>query len=516
MSDFTKLPDLASQRLGGRVLQANDEFFAPKESLLKPSTPIFIYDKYTTRGKWMDGWETRRRRTPGYDWCVIRLGLPGILRGVVVDTSFFTGNYPEHFSLEACNLGAAPPYANERKRLQAAGTRWFEILPQTALDGDSRNPFEIKNSRRFTHLRLKIYPDGGVARLRVHGEVSPDAKRLARREVDLVAIENGGRVIASSDEFYGAPLNLLMPGRAKNMGDSWETKRRRGPGNDWVTLQLGVPGIIRRLEVDTHHFKGNFPDSCSVECAYVDPLVASDSSLASVNWQTLLSRTKLKANHRRVFSKQLQNVGPSTHLRLQIYPDGGVSRLRVWGRAERLSAESPGGSAGWSQAIERFNALPAAQARKTLLDCCGSKKWAEQVLSRRPFADAPQLREVADLVWKRLSKEEWLAAFSHHPAIGAKQANALQSDAARQWSAGEQSNAQKASPQTLAALAAANEAYHVKFGYVFLICATGKTSEEILKQLQQRLSNNPEVELKTAAHEQRKIIQLRLEKLLEL
>jgi allantoicase len=516
MSDFTKLPDLASERLGGRVLQANDDFFAPKENLLKPTAPVFIEHKYTARGKWMDGWETRRRRTPGYDWCVIRLGLPGILRGIVVDTSFFTGNYPEHFSLEACDLGGTPPYSNERKRLQAAGTLWSEILPQTALKGDSRNPFDINEAGRVTHLRLKIYPDGGVARLRVHGEVSPDAKRFARREIDLVAIENGGRAIASSDVFYGAPLSLLMPARAKNMGDGWETKRRRGPGNDWVILQLGVPGSVRRLEVDTNHFKGNFPESCSVESCYIDPAVAKNPSLETADWQTLLPQTKLKANDRRLFSRQLKNVGPVTHLRLQIYPDGGVSRLRVWGRVERPSAPSASGLAGWSQGIERFNALPAEQARKALLDCCGSTMWAEQVLARRPFANASQVREVADGVWTNLSQDEWLAAFRHHPTIGAKKANAQQSSIARRWSAGEQSNAQKASPQTLAALAAANETYRAKFGHVFLICATGKRSEEILAQLQQRLSNDPAVELKTAAEEQRKIMQLRLEKLFEL
>jgi allantoicase len=517
MSDFTKLPDLASERLGGRVLQANDEFFAPKENLLKPSAPVFIEHKYTACGKWMDGWETRRRRTPGYDWCIIRLGLPGILRGVVVDTSFFTGNYPERFSLEACDLGAAAPYANERKRLRGPGTQWSEILPQIALKGDSRNRFDINELGRFTHLRLRIYPDGGVARLRVHGDVSPGAKCLARREIDLAAIENGGRAIASSDEFYGAPLNLLMPGRAKNMGDGWETKRRRGPGNDWVILQLGVPGDIRRIEVDTNHFKGNFPDSCSVESCYVDPAVARDSSFEAADWHALLSQTKLKANDRRIFSKQLQDVGPVTHVRLQIYPDGGVSRLRVWGRAEqRPSAQSPGRSEGWSQRIERFNALPSTQARKELLDCCGSNKWAEQVLARRPFANASQLRDVANDVWRDLERGEWLAAFRHHPAIGAKKANAQQSSTARRWSAGEQSNAQKASPQTLAALAAANEGYRAKFGYVFLICASEKTSEEILAQLRQRMSSDPAVELKTAAEEQRKIMQLRLEKLSEL
>ena len=507
MSDFTKLPDLASERLGGRVLLANDEFFAPKENLLKPSAPVFIEHKYTARGKWMDGWETRRRRTPGYDWCIIRLGLPGIVHGVVVDTSFFKGNYPEHFSLEACDLGGAPPQANERKRLQAATTRWIELLPQTALKGDSRNPFEIRNSGRFTHLRLKIYPDGGVARLRIQGEVVPDPKRLARREIDLVAIENGGRVIASSDEFFGAPLNLLMPGRAKNMGDGWETKRRRGPGNDWVILKLGVPGIIRRVEVDTNHFKGNFPESCSIEACTLDGSAAEDSSFAAANWQMLLSRTKLKANDRHVFGTQLSNMGAITHIRLQVYPDGGVSRLRVWGRAER--------TANHLQGIEQFNALSAAKARKTLLDCCGSKKWAEQVLAQRPFAGAAQLGDAADIAWRNLSRQEWLAAFRHHPAIGAKKANARQSSTARRWSAGEQSNARKATPPTLAALAAANRSYRAKFGYVFLSCATGKTGEEILTQLEQRLSNGPAAELNIAAEEQRKIMRLRLEKLLE-
>jgi allantoicase len=507
MSDFTKLPDLASERLGGRVLQANDEFFAPKENLLKPSAPIFIEHKYTARGKWMDGWETRRRRTPGYDWCIIRLGLPGILGGVVADTSFFKGNYPEHFSLEACDLGGEPPYAHERKRLQAGATRWIELLPQTALKGDSRNPFEIVHSGRFTHLRLKIYPDGGVARLRIHGQVAPDTKRLARGEIDLVAIENGGCVIASSDEFFGAPLNLLMRGRAKNMGDGWETKRRRGPGNDWVILKLGVPGIIRRIEVNTQHFKGNFPESCSAEACYLDRLAAEDSSLAAAKWQMLLSRTMLEANHRHVFRKQLRKVGPATHLRLQIYPDGGVSRLRILGRPERPADRLKG--------IELFNALPAAQARKALLDCCGSKKWAGQVLAQRPFAGATDLGNAADIAWRKLSRQDWLAAFRHHPAIGAKKANARQSSTARRWSAGEQSDAQKASPQTLAVLAAANEAYRATFGYVFLICAAGKTSEEILKQLQQRLSNDPAAEWNIAAEEQRKIMRLRLEKLLE-
>jgi allantoicase len=264
MKDFTQLADLAAERLGGRVLDANDAFFAPKENLLQESNPIFIEGKYTARGKWMDGWETRRRRTPGYDWCVIRLGLPGIIRGIVVDTSFFTGNYPERFSLEGCELGDRHPYAGEKSRLRSEKTTWIQIFGETSLKGDSRNLFAVESGARFTHLRLKIYPDGGVARLRVHGEALPGAELLSHTEINLVAVENGGSVLVSSDQFYGAPRNLLMPDRAKNMGDGWETKRRRGPGHDWVILKLGVPGTIHRVEVDTAHFKGNYPDSCAL------------------------------------------------------------------------------------------------------------------------------------------------------------------------------------------------------------------------------------------------------------
>ena len=187
MKDFTQLADLAAERLGGRVLEANDDFFAPKENLLKESNPIFIEGKYTARGKWMDGWETRRRRTPSYDWCAIRLGLPGIIRVVVVDTSFFTGNYPERFALEGCDLGDCHPYADEKRRLRSEKTKWIQILPETSLKGDSRNLFTVENGSRFTHLRLKIYPDGGVARLRVHGEALPGAEMLSSRaEINLV------------------------------------------------------------------------------------------------------------------------------------------------------------------------------------------------------------------------------------------------------------------------------------------------------------------------------------------
>jgi allantoicase len=506
MNDFTQLADLASERLGGRVLDANDDFFAPKENLLKESKPIFIEGKYTTHGKWMDGWETRRRRTPGHDWCVLRLGLPGIIRGIVVDTSFFTGNYPERFALEGCDLGERHPYTGEKSRLRSEKTKWIQIFPETSLKGDSRNLFAIENTARFTHLRLKIYPDGGVARLRVHGEAIPSVDQLSRAEVNLVAVENGGGVVVSSDQFYGAPRNLLMPYRAKNMGDGWETKRRRGPGHDWVVLKLGIPGAIQRVEVDTAHFKGNYPDSCALQAAFSNNSPVDALNASSLIWEEVLPNSKLKPNHRHVFTK-LQHAGIATHVRFQIFPDGGVSRLRVFGRAQ-IPADR-------TKSLDRFNRLPRQRALKALLDCCGSKKWAQQMAGHRPFAGESELFEAADETWSALAREDWLEAFQHHPPIGETRARAKQSVVASRWSAKEQSSAQKAAPEVLEALAAQNRAYAEKFGYVFLICATGKSSEEVLNALRQRLPNDPDTELPAAAEEQRKITRLRLEKLLE-
>jgi allantoicase len=505
--DFGNLVDLASERLGGKVLEANDEFFAPKENLLKPSKPVFIQGKYTSRGKWMDGWETRRRRTPGHDWCIIRLGFAGIIRGVVVDTSHFKGNFPSHFSLDACDLGRSAAHKNEKKRLKALATRWVELVPKTALEGDTLNQVPVADRSSFTHLRLNIYPDGGVARLRVPGEVVPEKARVSRGEFDLVAIEHGGSVVASSDEFFSEPLNLLMPGLGKDMSDGWETRRRRGPGHDWVILKLGVPGVIDRIEVDTAHFKGNYPDRCSIESCYVEESAKGESAVAGAAWAVVLPETKVKANRRHIFRDQLESTLAATHVRFNIYPDGGVSRLRIIGRVERPGNRLRG--------IERFNQLSVADMRKALFDCCGSKKWVEQMIAQRPFPSAAHLLQASHKTWAALGGRDWLAAFRHHPAIGGTRARGKQSETALEWSAGEQSAALKAPAETLAAVAAANRAYRAKFGHIFLICASGKSSEEILERLQARLSNDPEVELRNAAEEQSRITRLRLEKLLE-
>jgi allantoicase len=327
---FASLADLASARVGGRAVATNDDFFAPMSNLVKPEPAIFVSGKFTTRGKWMDGWESRRRRTPGHDWCVVKLGMRGRIRGVDVDTSYFTGNYPSHCSIEALDTMRAVT-----KSLAAAeGPPWTEVLPRTALRGNGHNYFDTDSGvadQAWTHLRLNIYPDGGVARLRVYGDVVVDWRRVARtrRTIDLAEIRNGGLVIGASDMHFGAKDNMIMPGRAKNMGDGWETKRRRGPGYDWAIVRLGTPGLVKRIELDTNHFKGNYPDSASIEGCFAPD--ASIATLGSVEWIEVLPQTKLKPHHRHFFSRELGAAGPISHVRLNIYPDGGVSRLRIYG-----------------------------------------------------------------------------------------------------------------------------------------------------------------------------------------
>src|SRR5687768_2197383 len=318
MATFEELIDLASERLGASVVYANDDFFAEKENLIKPAPAIWKEHEYTDRGKWMDGWESRCKRVAGHDFAIIRLGARGVVRGVVVDTSFFRGNYPASCSIEAVSLRADA----DLDTLLAAD--WRELLPKSDLQGDSANLFEIASSAAVSHLRFNIFPDGGVARLRVHGEVVPDWELAGGlgNEVDLAAAENGGEVLTCSDMFFGPKHNLIMPGRARNMSDGWETRRRRGSGHDWVIVQLATEGHVKRVELDTNHFKGNYPDTASIE-----------GSQDGDTWTEVLPRTKLQAHTRHFFIEKLRNDGPFTQLRLNVYPDGGVSRMRVWGVA---------------------------------------------------------------------------------------------------------------------------------------------------------------------------------------
>jgi allantoicase len=325
---FTDLVDLASERMGGAVVAANDEFFAPKDRLVLGAPAVWREGEYTERGKWMDGWETRRRRHvdhESHDWCVIRLGAPGVVRGVDVDTSFFKGNYPASCAIDGCALPGLPAPD------ELAGAAWQPLLPRTPLQGDSHNLFEVAGASAASHLRLRIFPDGGVARLRVFGEAVADWARLRLRgDVDLAAAEHGGVVVACSDMFFGSRHNLIMPGAATHMGDGWETKRRRGPGHDWTIVRLGARGTIRRAEVDTRHFKGNAPGACSLDAFDGDEAAAL--AQAEAGWKVLLPRTPLQPHARHSFEELLKDAADATHVRFNIFPDGGVGRLRLFGR----------------------------------------------------------------------------------------------------------------------------------------------------------------------------------------
>jgi allantoicase len=313
---------LEQPRLGTRVVYATDDFFADKSRLIDAAEAVFIPDKYDDHGKWMDGWESRRKRIPGHDYCVIRLGIPGRIHGFDIDTRHFTGNFPPQASIDACVSDDEVPE-----------TGWESLLPRVDLTGNSQHRLPVDNAGTWTHLRLNIFPDGGVARLRVYGEVKPDWSRYDPDDfLDLLAVENGGRALRCNDEHFGSMHNLNLSGRGINMGDGWETARRRVPGNDWVILALGHPGTVERIEIDTAHFKGNYPDCAALQAATTKTTDPLSIEKESIDWPFLLPRTKLGMDQQHFFDKELANVGVVSHVRLSIYPDGGVSRLRVFGR----------------------------------------------------------------------------------------------------------------------------------------------------------------------------------------
>jgi allantoicase len=502
-ADFTELVDLAAERLGGAALWANDEFFAEKDNLLRAEPAVFVPGKFTDRGKWMDGWETRRRRTPGHDWCIVRLGVPGVVRGVVVDTSHFKGNYPESFSLEGCTAPAHAPL----EAVEAAA--WHELLPRTALQGDAHNAFPVARAWRATHVRLHIFPDGGVARLRLQGEAIPEPRWLGRagteQDVDLAAVEHGGVVVAASDTFFGPRHALVMPGRAHDMGDGWETRRTRRDGPEWVVVQLAAEGVLRRVELDTWRFRGNAPESAALA---VGPT-------ADGPWQEVLARTRLLAHTSHVFDGELAPHAPARFVRMSTWPDGGVSRLRLFG------TPSAAGRERW--AMRRLDALAPPEARAELLACCGSTAWAARMAEARPLGDLAGAKAAAARVAETLGETDWLEAFAAHPRIGENPRPGLwpadgpkgtpNEGDARGWSTEEQSRVSEAARATLDALAEANRAYEARHGFRYIVCATGKSADEMLAIARERLGADRATEVARAAHEQRAITELRLEKL---
>ncbi|KXW78753.1 allantoicase [Mycolicibacterium phlei DSM 43071] len=311
--DFTWLPDLALRSLGGAVIWANDETFAEKENLITPGPAAYRPATFGHKGQVYDGWETRRRREPGCDQAIVRLGVPGVIRGVVVDTAWFKGNYPPEVSVEALEVDGYPT-----AQQLAAHPGWTTIVERAKAYGDTRNLFEVSSENRWTHVRLTMYPDGGVARLRVHGEGRPDLRYLSAMPLDLAALENGGLVLDCSNRFYSAPQNIIFPGLAQVMGDGWETARRRDDGNDWVLLRLAGAGRIRLAELDTSYFIGNSPGAASLTGLCPDGREV-----------TLLPRTDLLPDTRHRFPVDAPDV--VDRVRLDIYPDGGLARLRLFG-----------------------------------------------------------------------------------------------------------------------------------------------------------------------------------------
>ncbi|AEC21543.1 allantoicase [Pusillimonas sp. T7-7] len=320
----TRHVNLASADFGAKVLACTDEFFANAQRMLQAAEPVFIVGKFDDHGKWMDGWETRRRRNGGHDDAVIRLGMPGIIKGLDIDTSHFTGNYPPAASVQACHVQGDPDDS----------TSWTELVPARSLSGNAHHFVEIANDQAWTHLRLHIYPDGGVARLRVYGQPACDwTCQDANALHEVSALHNGGRIVACNNAHYGTPFRLLMPGRGVNMGDGWETRRRREPGYDWCIIELGHASNIEKIEIDTAHFKGNYPDRISVQAACM--ATSTDESLITqaMFWPELLAEQKTAADKQHFFEGSLiQQTGPVTHVRVNMFPDGGISRIRLWGR----------------------------------------------------------------------------------------------------------------------------------------------------------------------------------------
>jgi allantoicase len=323
--DFTRhYVNLADARLGAQALAASDEFFAAKERMLDPRPAVFVPDEYDENGKWMDGWESRRKRVPGHDWCVVRLARPGHVHGVDLDTSHFIGNFPPAASLEGCYLPGSDPDST---------STWFELMPAVELGADRHHYHAIDASRPCTHIRVNIYPDGGLARLRVYGRPEFDPTLTDDDGlVDLISALNGGVALLANNEHFGLAGNLLLPGRGINMGDGWETRRRREPGNDWCLIALACPGTVEAIEVDTAHFKGNYPARCSLQAAFVPDAAAQTLSSHAHSWPELLTEQPLQMDKQHYFRQEIQTLGPISHVRFNIFPDGGVSRLRLRGR----------------------------------------------------------------------------------------------------------------------------------------------------------------------------------------
>ena len=318
-----KMINLVEPRLGSKIIFKTDDFFASANRIINPNPPIFKEGVFDKHGKWMDGWETRRRRRKGFDYLIIKLGKPGKIFNVDIDTTHFSGNQPTYTSLEACHSKKKP---NKQ-------SKWITILNKKKLGPNKNHNFKIKNKSIFTHVKLNIYPDGGVARLRIYGEVEMKKVNFGNKMINLSAMLNGASIIGCNNEHFGKAENILAPGKSKNMGDGWETRRSRGKNFDWLIIKLGRTGTINRIEIDTHHFKGNYPDMCSVQATYVPNKISNYLVVKKSNkWKSLLNKVKLKANKKHSFNNKTMKKNKINYIKINIYPDGGISRIRTFGK----------------------------------------------------------------------------------------------------------------------------------------------------------------------------------------
>ncbi|KAF9899227.1 Allantoicase, partial [Lobosporangium transversale] len=310
---------LASSARGGKVLETSDELFGEGFHLIKEGPAIEDKDRETPNGFWKDGWETRRHNKKTHHTAIIQLASAGTIAGFDIDTSFFDGSHPSYASVEAC--------------LKVDGVQdkyeWKEVLPKVPLSGNSHHYYGIRASDDvYTHVKLNMFPDGGIARLRVYGNVSPifpDEKTV----LNLASLSSGARVVKSSDERYGKSSNLILPTEGTNTRDGWQTRRSRVEGHyDWVEIKLGAMGLLESLVVDTTHFRGNHPDFVSLDACnseYNDVQYDPD-----VTWVCLLKKSPVLGDEKNIYILE-PTEDAYTHVRLNIFPDGGVSRVRVYG-----------------------------------------------------------------------------------------------------------------------------------------------------------------------------------------
>jgi len=318
----SKMINLADPRIGSKIIFKTDDFFAAAHRILNIDAPVFKDGLFDKQGKWMDGWETRRRRSKGFDYLILKLGKPGKIFDIDIDTTYFNGNQPTHASIEGCFCKNKP----------SKKTKWIHLLGKKKLGPNKNHSFKSQNKSVFNYIRLNIFPDGGVARLRLYGKIEMEKNILNNKNINLTSVLNGASIIGCNNEHFGRAENIIAPGKGKNMGDGWETRRSRGKNFDWLIIKFGKPGLIKKLEIDTHHFKGNYPDTCSIQTANISKNLSNKLIVNnSKNWKFILNKSKLSANKKHVFKKFLIKRNKENYLKINIHPDGGISRIRAFG-----------------------------------------------------------------------------------------------------------------------------------------------------------------------------------------